>query len=118
MDISKPDLQHVEIRYNNMHGHGLKGKKIWLHTDADLHGMYETLQGKNLIQLWTYTQNKSISVGNSSLSADSQEVDQIYEQLREKHKENMFDEEQLRVWAYLTKMGEHASLNEPPDKSY
>lgn len=84
MDISKPDFQHVEICYI-IPGHGLKGKKIWLHTDADLQGIYETLQGKKSIQLWAYThvtnktQNKSISVGNSSLSADSTEVDQIYE---------------------------------------
>ena len=65
-------INYVEIGA----GHGLKGKKIWLHTDADLRGMYETLQGKKSIQLWAYThvttkpQNKSSSVGTSSLNVD------------------------------------------------
>ena len=30
----------------------------------------------------------------------------------------MFDEERLRMWAYLIQMGKHASLDEPPDKPY
>ena len=68
-------------------------------------------------------QNKGVSVGSgSSSSTDGQkssEVDQIYEQLREKHKENhMYDEERLRMWAYLINMGKHASLDEPPDKPF
>ena len=129
-DISKPDFQHVEIGYI-IPGHGLKGKKIWLLTDIDLREMCETLQGKKSIQLWGYThvttkppQNKGSSVGSSSSTNStngqkSSEVDQIYEQLREKHKENhMYDEERLRMWAYLIKMGKHASLEEPPDKPF
>lgn len=109
-------------------------KKIWLNTDTDLRGMYETLQGKKCIQLWAYThvstkphiatkpQNKSSSAGSSSSCAGGQkssEVDHIYEQLKEKHKENnMYDEERLRMWAYLINMGKHASLDEPPDKPF
>ena len=54
MDISKPDFQHDEIGYI-IPGHRLEGKKIWLHTDADLQRMYEMLQGKKSIQLWAYT---------------------------------------------------------------
>ena len=110
-DISKPDFQHVEIGCI-IPGHGLKGKKIWLHTDTDLQEMYETLQGKKSIQLWAYThvttnpQNKGSSAGSSSStdSHKSSEVDQVYEQLREKHKENRtYSEEQFRMWAYLIK---------------
>lgn len=124
---SKPDFQRVEIGYI-IPGYGLKGKKIWLHTDADLQVMYETLQGKKSIQLGAYThvttkaQNKSGSVGSISLNIDGSnpsEVDQIYEQLREKHKKNhMYDEERLRMWAYLINMGKHSSLDVPPDKPF
>ena len=129
-DISKPDFQHVEIGYI-IPGHGLKGKKIWLYTDTDLQEMYEKLQGKKCIQFWAYThvttnpqsKGSTASTASSSSSTDhgpkSSEVDQLYEQLREKHKENrMYGEEQLRMWAYLINMGKHSSLDEPPDKPF
>ena len=58
-------------------------------------------------------------VASALIMVKSSEVDQLYEQLREKHKENrMCGEEQLRMWAYLINMGKHASLDEPPDKSF
>ena len=38
---SKPDLHSVEMGYVEP-GHGMKGRKIWLHTDDDVKMMYET----------------------------------------------------------------------------
>ena len=77
-------------------------RKLWLHTDNDSQGMYEKHQGKKSIQLWCYThaatkpQSKDTPTSSSTGAQKSSEVDEIYEQLKAKHKENrMFDEERL-----------------------
>ena len=82
VDITKPDLQHVQIGYIEP-GDGLKGRKLWLHTDNDLQGMYEKHQGKKSIQLWCYThvatkpQSKDTPTSSSTGAQKSSEVDEI-----------------------------------------
>ena len=122
VEVNKPDFQSVEIGYIEP-GHGLRGRKVWLYTDVDLKGMYDTFTGKKSIQLWCYThatttRSQKETSKDMSASSESQksDVDAVYEQLREKH--TSYDEERLRMWAHLVQMGKHASLDEPPDKPY
>jgi hypothetical protein len=44
-------------------------------------------------------------------------VNQIFEELRSKHKER-YSPEQLRAWSHLVEMGKHDSYEEPPDKPF
>ena len=54
IEIPKPKFLSVEIGYREL-GHGLKGRKVWLHTDGDLQKMSEKHYGKKSIQLWCYS---------------------------------------------------------------
>ena len=36
-------------------GHGMKGRKIWIHSDDDVKIMYEKHDQKKSILLWSYT---------------------------------------------------------------
>ena len=37
-------------------GHGMKGRKIWIHTDEDLKMMNEKHDKKRSVLLWCYTE--------------------------------------------------------------
>ena len=46
-----PDLKTVQMGYLEP-GHGLKGRKIWIHIDSDVKMMYEKYEKKKSIILW------------------------------------------------------------------
>lgn len=125
------DMQNVELGYIEP-GHGMKGKKVWLYTDGDVQNMYERYQGKPSIRLWCYTckANTKTSGKDSSKTETAKsglkqheenskrsEIDDIYEQLQEKHK-GKYKPEQLRAWSHMIRLKTHDSLNEPPDKPF
>ena len=133
--VGMPNLHDVEIGYIEP-GRGVKGRKIWLRTDADVKEMYAKHQGKKKINLWCYSQSKKAAApkkgkrSNSPVASGSgcsskynshlqniEKVDEVYDQLQEKHK-GKFSPEQLRTWAHLVQMGKHGSTEEPPDKPF
>ena len=81
VEVNKPDFQSVEIRYIEP-GHGLRGQKVWLYTDVDLKGMYDTFTGKKSIQLWCYTHATTTKSQKEDMSASSEsqksDVDAVY----------------------------------------
>ena len=100
-------------------GHGAKGRKIWLNTDADVDDMYKIYEGRKEIMLKNETQedveqpsakrpcrsdNKSSAITTTPqaelLTQKMREVDEIVTKLSEKQSGN-FTVEQLRAWAYL-----------------
>ena len=123
-----PDMDVVEMGYIEP-GHGSKGKKLWLYTDADVAHMYNDHQGKTKkVLLWCYSHAKrsrkkdkpeaaSLSGGKRSSKFEPQsekmtEVDKIYSKLQEEHKKG-YSPEQLRAWAHLLQMGKHDSYTDP-----
>jgi hypothetical protein len=127
------DIYSVDIGYIEP-GHGFKGKKVWLLNDSDLKAMYKAHEGKKTINLWCYTEQARTKGKKRSRSpcGDSGEkggnyeshctkkmaaVNQIFEELRSKHKER-YSPEQLRAWSHLVEMGKHDSYEEPPDKPF
>ena len=75
--------------------------------------------------LWCCTYNVTVTskptskaVSSATLEPQKIAVDDIYQQLRDKHKDGKYDEERLRMWAHHIHMGKHTSLEEPPDKPY
>ena len=127
-----PNVHDVEIRYTEP-GHGVKGRKFWLHTDADNKEMYAKHYGKKNIYLWCDIHseeaaapkkgNSPVALGGGRSSKYSshlqniEKVDKIYDQLQEKHM-GKFTPEQLRNWAHLVQMGKHGCMEEPPDKPF
>ena len=133
--VEMPNLHDVEIGYIEP-GHGIKGRKFWLHTDTDVKEMYAKHRGKKKINLWCYTRSKEVAAPKKGIRSKSpvaagggrsskysshleniEKVDEVYDQLREKHK-GKFTAEQLRTWAHLVQMGKHSSLEDPPDKPF
>lgn len=131
-DIEK--IKEVELGYIE-HGHGAKGKKIWLNQDSDLKEMYAGAHKRNAINLWCFREVRATTVTKGKKRARSPEqgkgrttnyeshntrkmarVDEIFEELQEIHTE--FSAEQLRAWAHMVELGKHKSLEEPPDKPF
>lgn len=99
-------------------GHGSRGKQRWLASTDDLKDMYSVHRGKDEILLWSLSQPD----GNRKRmhSPDAEEsgkrarydkyldtmthVESIEEDLREKHPNGQFTDEQLRSWAHLIQM--------------
>ena len=46
------------------------------------------------------------------------EVEEIEENLREKHAGGPYSEEQLRSWAHMIQLKKHSSYDEPPNKPF
>lgn len=122
-------------------GHGVRGKQVWLSSANDLRLMYEMHNNKRIL-LWCFGVpprigskrpspnsgtgdgvNAGASTGvprarrstNYDRHADRiSEVEEIEEELKEKHLEK-FTDMQYRAWANLVKMKKHASLDQAPD---
>ena len=111
-------------------GHGMKGRKIWIHTDDDVKMMYEKYDKKKSILLWYYTEaapackkgtGKSIASGKGGTNYGQylekrSEVDSIYQQLQEKH--TGYSPRRLRAWANMVHLKSWTSLDKPPDKPF
>ena len=109
-------------------GHGSKGKRCWLHTDADLVDMYKQHKHKKEILLWCYTgvpESQKTAPGHKRSHAsvyDSHtrkmsEVDEIVSKLDEKH-QGRYTPEQQRAWAHMIHLSKHSSYEDPPDKPF
>ena len=127
-----PDLKNVEMGYIEC-GHGLKGRKIWIHVDGDVKMMYDYHQKSKSILLWCYTEadtqaskkkKVSTSTNKSSKSGtkygqhleDRTVVDDLYKELQEKH--TSYSPRKLRAWANMVHMKTWTSLEEPPNKPF
>jgi hypothetical protein len=124
-------------------GHGFKGKKLSIESDADMEKMYLSYLDKPVIRLWVkclkdvdqYSRPKkrgrpddsdgvtgskakrSAGSGYDSHMKRMDEVEEIYEELSDKHSEN-FTSEQIRAWAHMISMKKHSSYEIPPDKRF
>lgn len=122
-----PDLKNVEMGYVEP-GHGMKGRKIWIHSDEDVKMMYEKHDKKRNILLWCYTaadtgskEHKSNKPGKGGTKYQQHlegqsAVDKIYEQLQEKH--TTYSPRKLRAWANMVHLKTWTSIDEPPDKPF
>ena len=115
-------------------GHGLKGRQQWVVQDDDLKQMYRSYSKRSEILLWcirpstgTQTQRKRGRSESSdearpasservkrSCSQKIKDVEDIIQQLREKHGQR-YSTEQLSCWAHLYNMEKHRSLEDPPN---
>ena len=127
------DIATVEMGYIEP-GHGSKGKKVWLCNDSDVKAMDNAHKGKRVINLWSYTE-KTCRKGKKRSRSPSDDpgekkgnyeshstkrmarVDDIFEELHDKHK-GKYSAEQLGAWSHLLEMGKHDSYEEPPDKPF
>lgn len=112
-------------------GHGNRGKQQWLSSTDDLKDMYSIHQGRNEILLWSYrldVQRKrahSPDVDESAKHARYDKyldkmtaVEMIEEELKEKHSDGKYTDEQIRSWAHLIQMKKHSSYECPPNKRF
>lgn len=91
--------------------------------------MYKTYRYEKTISLWCdgrvegVPENSCAKRGNSSDNSDrpnskrarrEEEIDSIFEQLRNKHSEN-YSDPQLRLWARMQVNGHHSDLDSPPN---
>ena len=125
-DVSTEKLGYIEP------GHGSKGKQQWLTSNEDLMDMYTTHNGKKEILLWGYSKDQSrkrraSSPGNQESSKRSRydkhvdkmiEVEEIEEDLEERHGGEGYSGEQLRSWAHLIQLKKHSSYETPPKKRF
>ena len=121
-----PDLQNVEMGYVEP-GHGMKGRKIWIHTDDDVNMMYEKHDKKKSVLLWCYTSTAKTKEDAKSRSdkggtkhgqhlESRSAVDEIYKKLQEKHTD--YTPRRLRAWANMVQLKSWTSLDEPPNKPF
>lgn len=113
-------------------GHGYKGRQQWIHSDDDLHDMYQTYKKKKEILLWCYlprekdcakrgrtqdgddhSKSKRTRCAESN-EAKMKDVSEIITSLRSKHG-NLFTPEQFHAWAQMIQIGKHESREEPPN---
>ena len=59
-------------------GHGAKGKRCWLHTDADVMEMYKQHKGKKELLLWCYSVNPASKKSASAQSARKVAKSSVY----------------------------------------
>ena len=113
-------------------GHGKKGKQFEVESNKDLKEMYEMYKKKRDFLLWIKQSKKkrprsesdNPPGGASRKSSRSSyeghlnkmtQVDEIIGKLVKKHNE-IYSQEQYRVWALLIQMGKHESYDRAPDK--
>ena len=93
--------------------------------------MYSTHQGKTEILLWSHrsdVQRKRAHSPDADESAKRTrfdkyldkmtEVEMIEEELKEKHSNGQYTDEQIRSWAHLIQMKKHSSYDSPPNERF
>ena len=90
--------------------------KRWIESTEDLKAMYKTYRYENTINVWCdgrmegAPEDSRAKRGNSGDSSDKpnskrakreEEIDSVFEQLRDRHSEN-YSDSQLRLWATTT----------------
>ena len=64
------DLKNVDMGYVTP-GHGMKGRKIWIHLDDDVKIMYEKHEKKMSIFLWCYTKSSTQAAQKNEVAGSS-----------------------------------------------
>ena len=126
-----PHRLDFNIGYFEKHGSG----KRWIKDSDDLEAMYDHHPHDNTITLWFEgseddpAQHEVVDKGqkrksspidddgnpvSSKRAKKEQQIDTIFETLREKHKET-FSNPQLRLWARMQASGLHHDLDNPPN---
>ena len=103
---------------------GQQHSKIWLCSDTDLDTMYQK-NSSGEITLWcdgsvnseesAHTKRKrdDTSTGPSKRQKKEEEVDSVFQELREKHGAK-YDTPRLRLWARMVASNLHEDLDTPP----
>ena len=112
-----PEENDFEIGYMEP-GHGLKGRKRWIHVDDDLRDMYAAYGTRKEVVIWCapFRDRKGQTSKRPQLSDNSgpppqktkfavhsekmTEVEEIIKILKTKH-DSQYTDEQLRVWAHM-----------------
>jgi hypothetical protein len=105
IDGHKPNFKTVDVGYIEP-GHGMKGKKQWLLTDADVEEMYKKHFGKSSILLWAYAcvhptktkHNRRVDSTYAEHKDSLDDANEKFEELRNKHGDK-YTLEQLKMWA-------------------
>ena len=96
-------------------------QKRWLCDERDLVAMYDKFKGTSVtIPLWSDRVQMAAAKDNSATKRpptkrerNEEEVDDIFTELRKKHKD--FETPKLRLWARMIANGIHESTDEPPN---
>lgn len=111
-------------------GHGNRGKQQWLSSNDDLKDMYTVHQGKPDILLWAQrcdaTRKRAHTPDEETAKRTRYdkyldkmtEVEMIEEELKGKHTDDQYTDEQIRSWAHLIQMKKHSSYDCPPNKRF
>ena len=102
---------------------GQQHSKIWLCSDMDLVAMYQKIPSGE-ITLWcdakseeepvvSKRKREDLSTGSSKRQKKEEEVDFVFQELREKHG-TTYDIPRLRLWARMVTMNLHDDLDNPP----
>lgn len=102
---------------------GSQHSKIWLYSTSDLEAMYRKYPSGE-ITIWCdgYSEEEThgkrkrddSSGGPSKRQKKEDEVDVVFQDLKEKHSGN-FSTPQLRMWARMVANGLHDDIEEPPN---
>ena len=132
--IHLPEDNDFEIGYMEP-GHGLKGRKRWIHVDDDLRDMYAAYGTRKEVVIWCapFRDRKGQTSKRPQLSDNSgppsqktkfavhsekmSEVEEIIKNLKTKH-DSQYTDEQLRVWAHMIHLKKHDSMESPPCKPF
>ena len=106
---------------------GKQSSKYWLVNQDDLDLMYTSLKKKDVL-LWCDARSESIANGKkrrlqtentnepppSKRKQIEDRVDEIVEELKERHDDDNYTLPQMRLWARMISAGNHESLDDPP----
>lgn len=114
-------------------GHSFKGKQMPLTSNEELINMYSVHRNRRSVHLWVKPQqclskrprsdDTEIRAAKRSSSYDSHlqkmdDLEEILDKLKSKHKESKYTPEQLHCWANLIQMKKHDSYAAPPNKPF
>lgn len=128
-DLKQKALENFEDKLHSIEhlecGYFEKSAKRWIEHNKDLEAMYKAFEGRNCdITLW-FSHETQLQHGTKRKNVESHDitpskrvsreeaVDQITQELRDKHGEQ-FNSPQLRLWARMKLNGQHTSIEHPP----
>ena len=130
-EVIKAYTSNTEFGYIEP-GHGLKGKREWIHSEEDITIMVGKHGKKSELRLWCYSDAGEPSTCSSECGPEPKKprtskydgfakklakVDELFQELDKKH-HGKLSVEQLNAWAHLVQAGKYASLDLPPDMPF
>ena len=120
---SFPEEMPNDLNFQVGYFQGKSGGKRWIIESRDLERMYSCFKEGAEIHLWCEgtielddpEPAKKRSKTNTSTRRElfEDELDDIYEQLKDRHQEN-FTGPQLRLWARMLRSGRYSDYDHPP----